>query len=203
MPPVVRRLHQLDDGRFAPDEKVIALTFDDGPGRSTEGVVAALARFDVLATFFVIGSVAEEEPGMLAALAQAGHTIGGHSWSHPRIEGLTDEQLAEEAVRTAALIEQATGLPAPWFRPPYRPTTRPVGRLRIAPHGLQVVTWSVDPRDWESPDPLRIVTGVLDHLHPGAIVLLHDGGPDRSATVAALPTIIEGASLAGYRFVAL
>jgi peptidoglycan/xylan/chitin deacetylase (PgdA/CDA1 family) len=203
MTSVVRRLHHLPDGRFAPDEKVIALTFDDGPGRSTEAVVGALARFRVPATFFVIGSVAEEEPGMVAAVAQAGHTVGGHSWSHPRIDDLTDEQLADEGVRTAAVIEAATGAPAPWFRPPYRPDHAPRWQAALAPHGIEVVAWSVDPRDWEAPDPLRIATAALDHLHPGAIVLLHDGGPDRSATVAALPTIIEGALLAGYRFVAL
>jgi peptidoglycan/xylan/chitin deacetylase (PgdA/CDA1 family) len=203
MPPVVSRLHHLAGGRHAVDEPVVALTFDDGPGASTDAVATTLARLGVPATFFVVGSLAVEEPGLLDALVEAGHTVGSHSWSHPRVEGLDDEALLAEAVRTADLIEDATRRRPRVFRPPYRKADAPRWASVVAPLGQETVTWSIDPRDWAAPDPVEIAMGVLDHLHCGAIVLLHDGGGDRSATVEALPLVVRGAQLAGYRFVAL
>ena len=200
---VVRRLSDLPDGRHAPDEPVIALTFDDGPGDSTAAIELALARVDATATFFVVGSVAKEEPDLLAALVTAGHSVGGHSWSHRRIDDASDAELAEEALRTSMLIEDATRSPAPLFRPPYRKVDAPRWDSVVAPLGLVTVTWSVDPRDWALTDPVAIATAVIDHLHPGAIVLLHDGGGDRSATLEAVPLIVHGARLAGYRLVTL
>jgi len=200
---VVGRLHDLPEGPWSPGEPVVALTFDDGPGDATDAVATALARFGVPATFFVVGSVATEEPDLLAALVTAGHTVGSHSWSHRRIDDASDRDLAEEVVRTAMMIEDATGRPAPWFRPPYRKADAPRWDAVAGPLGFHTVTWSVDPRDWEAREPVAIATAVLDHLHPGAIVLLHDGGGERSATVEALPLIVHGARLAGYRFVAL
>lgn len=182
---------------------MVALTFDDGPAAATDDVATALARLRVPATFFVVGSLAVEEPGLLDGLVEAGHTVGSHSWSHRRIEDLADGDMLEEVVRSAALIEEATGRPARVFRPPYRKADAPRWASVVAPLGLEVVTWSIDPRDWASSDPVEIAIGVLDHLHCGAIVLLHDGGGDRSATVEALPLIVRGAQLAGYRFVAL
>jgi peptidoglycan/xylan/chitin deacetylase (PgdA/CDA1 family) len=203
MSAVVSHLHQLPGGGFTPDDPVVALTFDDGPGVATDDVATALARLGVPGTFFVVGSIAVEEPGLLAGLVAAGHTVGGHSWSHRRVEGLADGVLLDEAARTAALIEEATARPARYFRPPYRKADAPRWAEVIAPLGLVTVTWSVDPRDWESSDPVGIATSALDHLRCGAIVLLHDGGGDRMATVEALPLIVQGARLAGYRFVAL
>lgn len=181
----------------------MALTFDDGPGDATDAVATALAKVDAKATFFVVGSIAKEEPDLLAALATAGHAVGGHSWSHRRIEGASDVEMAEEALRTSMLIEDATRAPAPLFRPPYRKADASRWDSVVAPLGLQTVTWSVDPRDWALSDPVAIATAVIDHLHPGAIVLLHDGGGDRSATVEAVPLIVHGAQLAGYRLVTL
>ena len=129
--------------------------------------------------------------------------VGGHSWSHGRIDDATDAELAEEALRTSMLIEDATRAPAPLFRPPYRRVDAPRWDSVVAPLGLQTVTWSVDPRDWALTDPVAIATAALDHLHPGAIVLLHDGGGDRTATLEAVPLIVHGARLAGYRLVTL
>ena len=133
--PVARRLCDLPDGRFGPDDRVVALTFDDGPGDATDAVATALAREGAPGTFFVVGSVAVEEPDLLAALVTAGHTVGGHSWSHRRIDGASDAELAQEALRTAMLIEDATGAPAPWFRPPYRKADAPLWDAVVAPLG--------------------------------------------------------------------
>src|SRR5690606_33280206 len=119
------------------------------------------------------------------------------------IDDATEAELAEEALRTSMLIEDATRRPAPLFRPPYRKADAPRWDAVVAPLGLQTVTWSVDPRDWQLDDPVAIATAAVAHLHPGAIVLLHDGGGDRSATVEAVPLIVHGARLAGYELVAL
>ena len=200
---VVSRLHELPEHRFDPGEPVVALTFDDGPGPSTAAVVDELAELDVSATFFVVGSVAASDPDRIRGLVAAGHTVGGHSWSHPRGDEVDDDALVDEAERTAALIVELTGRPAPFVRAPFRKVEIVRYDALLAGRGFTTVTWSVDPRDWACSDPVEIAQAVLDHLHHGAIVLLHDGGRPRPATVDALAPIVHGARLAGYRFVSL
>jgi peptidoglycan-N-acetylglucosamine deacetylase len=200
---VVSRLHELPGDRFAPDEPVVALTFDDGPGPATPEIADTLARMEVPATFFVVGSAAAGRPDEVKRLAADGHTIGGHSCSHPRSADVDDAQVVDECVRTAALVAELTGAPAPFVRPPYRKVDGARYAALLDDLGFATVTWSLDPRDWAATDPVDIVTAVLDALKPGAIVVLHDGGRNREATVEALPLIVHGARLAGYRFVAL
>jgi peptidoglycan/xylan/chitin deacetylase (PgdA/CDA1 family) len=200
---VVSRLHHLPGHRFDPAELVVALTFDDGPGAATTPIAEFLTSTDVPATFFVVGSVAAAAPDQAARLAAAGHTVGGHSWSHPRGDAVDDGQLVDECERTAGLIAELTGCRAPFVRPPYRKADARRYAALLGGRGFTTVTWSVDPRDWASSDPVEVARGVLDSLHCGAIVLLHDGGRDRSVTVDAVPLIVYGARLAGYRFVAL
>ena len=203
MPTVVSRLHDLPGGRFEPSDPVVALTFDDGPGVATAPIAQVLNRMDVPATFFVVGSVASEAPDRVVRLAAAGHTVGGHSWSHPRGDAVNDAQVVDECERTAELIAELTGHPAPFVRPPYRKADASRYADLLGGRGFTTVTWSVDPRDWATTDPVEIVREVLDNLHTGAIVLLHDGGRNRWATLDAVPLIVSGARLAGYRFVAL
>ncbi len=181
----------------------MALTFDDGPGPSTPAVAEALAELEVPATFFVVGSLADASSDEITALAAAGHTIGGHSWSHPRGETTSDASVVEETERTAELIAELTGRPGRFVRPPYRKSDAARFASVLEPLGFTVVTWSVDPRDWASSDPSEIADAVVEHLHPGAIVVLHDGGRDRRATAEALPLIVDRARRAGYRFIAL
>jgi peptidoglycan/xylan/chitin deacetylase (PgdA/CDA1 family) len=200
---VVARLSQLPDRRFAPEEPVIALTFDDGPGPTTAALAEALAELDLPATFFVVGAAAAADPAQVTALAEAGHTVGVHSWSHSRGSDLDDDALVDEYRRTAELVAELTGCPPRYVRPTYQPADGPRYAALLGPLGFTTVTWSLDPRDWERPDPAALARRVLDELHPGAIAVLHDGGGDRTPTLAALPAIVHGARVAGYRFAAL
>lgn len=202
MSTIVRRLYDLPGGRFTPDDRVIALTFDDGPGPYTTQIAETLTDLDVPATFFVVGSQAARSPEIVASLAAGNHTVAGHSWSHRRTGELDDDEVISESERTAELVARLTGHPAPYVRPPYG---NDAGRFAaiLEPHGLTTVTWSVAVRDWARAEALEIVELVLEGLHPGAIVILHDGGGDRSATADAVPLIAAGARVAGYELVAL
>ena len=154
----------------------------------------------------MVGSIAAEAPENPGspALAAAGHTVGGPLVAvAPRGDAVDDEQLVDECERTAAFIAELTGRPAPFVRPPYRKTDAHRYAALLGGRGFTTVSWSIDPRDWAASDPVEVARGVLDSLHCGAIVLLHDGGRDRSVTVDAVPLIVYGARLAGYRFVAL
>jgi peptidoglycan/xylan/chitin deacetylase (PgdA/CDA1 family) len=201
---VVRRLHELPASPYAPGDEVVALTFDDGPGPHTDAVLDALAEADVHATFFVLGAAVERHPGVLKRVGAAGHTIGSHSWSHTRTEALDDDTIRAEAEQVRELVTSLTRRPVTYARPPFRPQDAPRFAELLAPLGFAAaVTWSVDPRDWELRDPGGIAAATIAALHPGAIVLLHDGGGDRSATAAAVPEIVGAARALGYRFVAL
>ncbi|WP_334144181.1 polysaccharide deacetylase family protein [Rhabdothermincola sp.] len=203
MATVVRRLPDLPGDRFTEDEPVIALTFDDGPGSLTAAFAEELRRLDAPASFFVVGELAAAHPDTVAALAADGHTIGSHSWSHARIEHIGETDMVDECVRATTRIERITGRPVSLVRVPYRKVPPPRISELLEIRGLLSVGWSVDPCDWDAGDADTIAHRVLSALHPGAIVLLHDGGPDRSATLAALPAIVAGARAAGYRLVAL
>ncbi len=181
-------------------EREIALTFDDGPGPYTPKVLAALNRLDVPATFFVVGrQAATFHTAMLAAVGR-GHVIGDHTENHRRLAGLPDVQQYSELLVPLQWLSRY-GLPRPrLFRPPYgaydRATLAQLKRL-----GLLMVLWSVDSRDYERPGAERIADGVVAAARPGSIVLMHDGGGDRSQTVAAIPKIVERLRAKHYRFV--
>jgi peptidoglycan/xylan/chitin deacetylase (PgdA/CDA1 family) len=175
----------------------IALTFDDGPHpEGTPRLLAALADLDVLATFFVLGWRVEEHPDLIDQIAAAGHAIAVHAWDHIELRGEPSEVVLDQLGRTAEAIA-SRARPPKWFRPPYGWYDDVV--LAAADQlGLGTVLWSIDPRDWDQvDDPAVISARVVDELHPGAIVLLHDGGRDRRATAAAIAPIVAAASGAG------
>jgi peptidoglycan/xylan/chitin deacetylase (PgdA/CDA1 family) len=184
----------------------VALTFDDGPWPvQTKQVVDILERFGVPATFFMIGDLVERYPGIVRMVAKAGMRIGDHSWDHPVTPGLADlsrERVAEEIGRTADALA-ALGVVPRLFRPPGGSFDAAV--LREAERQrMRVVTWSVDPRDWNSHTSSRqIAHRVLRTVAAGSIVLMHDGGGDQSATIHALPKIIRGIRRMGLRLVAI
>lgn len=211
--PVARPCPPVVDGvlRTAPHEdgqRTVALTFDDGPGKWTDDIIAALTKEGVKATFFVIGREAAAAPDQVRQLYTAGHAVENHSWSHPSAgrRGRWDPQLIRLQIRrTSAEITRLTGQPPCYFRPPQGVVPGADGAARAA--GLSMTLWSVDTRDWATrggtaADQIR--TRARDGLdEPNPIVLLHDGGGDRRATVAALPGIIEDYRRAGYAFVIL
>jgi len=179
----------------------VALTFDDGPNPPYTGqILGILARYQVPATFFCVGLQASAHPADIAGMAAAGHGLGNHTWSHPFLPDLTRAQLAEQLDRTDEAVSRAAGgrEPGP-FRPPYGSRSPDVLRW-LDERGSPIVLWDVDPSDWARPGAVVIAGRVLTQARPGTIILMHDGGGDRSQTVAALPLIIEGLLDRGFRF---
>src|SRR5258706_15991908 len=180
----------------------IALTFDDGPNPTyTPQVLSILQQYGVNATFFVIGEQVQAYPNLVQQEHAAGHIVGNHSWNHPYLTTLAADDIHTQLSNTSNAIEQATGVRPSFFRPPYGAYNYQV-LLQASNLGLQSILWSVDPQDWNGPPSSDIIIQrVLNMAHNGSIILLHDGGGNRSQTVAALPTIITQLRIRGYRLV--
>ncbi|MGC9669677.1 polysaccharide deacetylase family protein [Planosporangium sp. 12N6] len=180
----------------------VALTFDDGPvPRYTGLILDVLRRYEVPATFFCVGMNAAAHPDALHRMVDEGHTVGNHTWSHPFLPELTRPQLLEQLERTNEAIEKATSATPTLFRPPYGSRTPEVLEW-LHPVGATMVLWDVEPVDWAMPGTETIVRRVLDTTRNGSVILLHDGGGNRSQVVQALPHIIEGLRERSFRFVA-
>ncbi len=184
------------------NQKVIALTFDDGPwSPTTSQILKVLEEYEVEATFFVVGKQVQKYPQILQQIVAGGHAIGNHTWSH-QYDPYSESAAARELNDTAALIYETTGVKTALFRPP-------AGILNngLAAYARQeqyaVVMWSADSKDWRyrNTTAKSIADNVLESVQPGGIVLLHDGGGDRADTVEALPQIITALKKHGYQFV--
>lgn len=183
-------------------DRTIALTFDDGPNPPfTHRVLDVLDRYGVPATFFCVGLHASAHTEELARMAEAGHGFGNHTWSHPFLPDLSARELAVQLERTDEAITEGGGsIKRRMFRPPYGSRSPEVLSWLAADDDSTVVLWDVDAEDWAMPGAPVIARTVLDQARPGSIVLMHDGGGDRSQTTEALPTVIEGLLEQGYRF---
>lgn len=181
------------------DTAAVALSFDDGPHPVlTDQILEILARYDARATFFPIGLSASGLGRLLAKGAAAGHEIGNHTWSHPYLPDLSSAGLREQIERTSDAITSATGARPSLARPPYGSLTAEV-LDKWTGFDERIALWDVDSADWARPGADAIADKVLGEVRPGSIVLMHDGGGDRSQTVQALPRIIEGCLERGYR----
>jgi peptidoglycan-N-acetylglucosamine deacetylase len=186
----------------SPRKREIALTFDDGPGPYTPRVMSVLDRFHVKATFFEIGRNVKEYPKFTAELARAGMVIGDHTEEHPPMATLGPAEQAAQLDEAAEVI-QAAGAPRPLlFRPPYGSFDATTLRL-LRERDMVMVLWAVDTSDYALPGVKQIIYTALSGAQPGAVILFHDGGGDRSQTVAALPRIIERLRQRGYRLVTI
>jgi peptidoglycan/xylan/chitin deacetylase (PgdA/CDA1 family) len=188
-------------------ERTVALTFDDGPDPVyTPQVLEVLTQYDVKATFFVIGRHVDAHPELVRRIVAAGHAVGSHGYSHAILRGVWPGEIATELRQTDAALWRAAGIRTRLFRHPGGMQGAFLPFVALA-GGWRVVVWSVDPCDYTTPGAEEIARRVLEAVHPGAIVLLHDGSPggnqSRQQTVAALPTILEGLRERGYRFVRL
>ncbi len=191
--------------------KNVALTFDDGPDpQYTPQVLDILKRKGVAASFFVVGLNVEQFPGLVAREYREGHTVGNHSYTHPNIATLSESATERELSMTQRLIEHSTGRSTTLFRPPYNADSEPQTPAEIAPilraqnQNYVTVGERVDPRDWQPGiKPEEIISEVLSEKNNGHIILLHDAGGDRTATVQALPKLIDTLRAQGYRFVSL
>ena len=194
-----RRMNDVPGNGVVPGDKVVALTFDDGPDPAyTPRVLDALGHFQVTATFFMIGWEAAADPNLVQRIDAAGNGVASHTWNHVDLTRQNSAGLGVQVDRTDNVLASITGRKVSCIRPPQGHYNAPL-LSRLAGRGLTSVLWSVDTRDWTRPGTGRIERTALTGLSPGAIILLHDGGGDRSETVQALPSIIEGIRTAGYR----
>jgi len=202
------------------ENRVVALTFDDGPKAPfTQHLLAALQTLGVKATFFVVGNSIEKEPDLLKQIADAGHELANHSYSHSDFTTLSDDQVRAEVTKTQAAIWRYGQQRTPWFRPPGGNTDARVQGL-LAELGVVTVMWTINAEDYTVLNqrfPLRnelkdlkgkysvdyagdVLQRVLAKASPGSIVLMHNGG---DATLAALPQIVAALRERGYGFVTL
>jgi peptidoglycan/xylan/chitin deacetylase (PgdA/CDA1 family) len=191
----------------------LALTFDDGPNATwTPKLLDLLAAHNLHATFFVLGERAKVQPELVLRTAKAGHLIGNHTWNHPNLARSTPEVIREQLTRTQDMLEQITGAPAKFFRPPYG-ARKPIVFQIAREVGLNVVLWNAMTSDWSDPSPERIALRLTDRIERlrqkgrAANIVLHDGGHDdpaanRVASVAAAERIVERYKRA-YKFVTL
>ena len=167
----------------------LAMTFDDGPHPSlTPALLDTLRARDIRATFFVIGSVAAHYPDVIRRIADEGHEIGNHTWSHAFLKSLDDDAILDEIDRTSGLIETLTGRAPALLRPPYGALSPRQRAMVHETRALPSVLWSVDPEDWADPGAEVVTTRILSGAQPGAIVLSHDIRP---GTVAAMPDTLD------------
>ncbi|GAA1583862.1 hypothetical protein GCM10009789_42010 [Kribbella sancticallisti] len=178
----------------AGNKKVLFLTFEDGPDPLwTPKVLQVLAKYGAHATFFQLGSMQTAHPGLRDQILAAGNTIGSHSITHPQLTAISPAKRHHEIV---------DGPRSKCFRPPYG-ATNPKVRAEIKAAGMVQVLWDVDPRDWARPGTSAIVSNILQHAHRRNVILLHDGGGDRSQTVAALDKSLRILKQQGYTFPAM
>jgi peptidoglycan-N-acetylglucosamine deacetylase len=165
------------------------LTFDDGPGPDTDELLDVLGRYDVRATFFLIGAQIAERVATVRRAAEEGHAIGNHAWDHPRLPTLGEAQVRDQLARTSEAIAGAIGREPQLFRPPFGDTDATVERVAAA-LGMRLVLWDVDTEDWQEPGRDRVLQRIAT-AKPTEIVLLHDGGGNRSGTVAAVEAYLR------------
>ncbi len=194
--------------RGAQSDKVVALTFDDGPYPPyTDRLLDVLAEKRVSATFFVIGENAARQPELVKRMAKEGHQVANHTYHHPDLLKLDAKEIENEVVSTSQIIAALTGAAPSAVRPPHG-FRDPLVLAVLRERKLDVVQWSVLSRDWTNPGSEEIVERTLRKVENGSIILLHDGDgveskASRSQTVEAAGVIIERLRAQGYRFVTI
>ncbi len=171
----------------------VALTFDDGPSFYTEGLLDTLKEHNVKATFFVLGTQVRIQSETVQRMFREGHQIGNHTWDHPNLTRMSDDQIREQLQLTDNLIAQIIGESTPFMRPPYGAYNESV----LAASGLPIIFWSVDPLDWKDRDAATVAARIVD-APAGAIILAHD---IHKSTVDAVPAIIAALKNRGIHMV--
>lgn len=199
-PPVTPRKNYTYKS-FDVDGSYIALTFDDGPSpETTPRLLEMLRQRNIKVTFFVLGNMVAKHPEVLKMIADEGHEIGSHSWSHPQLTRISAAALDKELGNTTEAIFQVTGKRPIFLRPPYG-TMKPTLRTTIEEkYGLTIVNWSVDPNDWKNRNSQAVHDAIMAQVKPGAIVLSHD---IYATTVDAMPRILDELIAKGYKFATL
>lgn len=180
--------------------KAIALTFDDGPSQYSDAILDILKQKGAVATFFDVGNQAANYPNVEKRMYQEGHQVASHSNTHAQLTTLPKQALRDELTAGLSSIANASGVNTKVLRAPYGDFS--AQQWKDAGDLISMnVLWDIDTLDWKQPGAEAIRNAVLDNAHNGAIVLMHDGGGDRSQDIAALPGIIDGLKAQGYRLV--
>ncbi len=192
---------QMLNKNIPKEQKVVVLTFDDGPfENSTAKIIKILNKYDVKATFFLVGSLIEKNPELTKLLIDSGHELANHSYSHASLKKLPNEKIKEE-ITSAQNILAKFGVRSEWFRPPYLSLNDYV--IECANQlGLKPISWSLCSDDFKGLSPDELVKHIEKNLHNGAIILLHEHGY-RQNTIKALPKIIEMIQTKGYKIITL
>lgn len=192
--------------------RAIALTFDDGPDPAYTGQILDILRDkQVHASFFVIGENAQSSPELIDRIYAEGHELGNHTFTHPNLADVSERRTILELNATERFLESRLGHRSLLFRPPYAEDAEPETPDQVRPlvltsgMGYYSVGLQIDPDDWKRPPPDEIIRRVLEQADAGAgnVVLLHDAGGDRTATVAALPRLIDTLRARGYHLVTI
>ena len=180
------------------DSKVCSLTFDAAWGNEdTQQLIDILGKYNIKATFFVVGEWVDKYPESVKALHDAGHEIMNHSDNHPYFTKLSAEQIKTQLNTCNEKIAAITGVTPILFRPPYGDYNDSVVAT-VRECGMYCIQWDVDSLDWKDPTPDQICQRVLKRVQPGSIVLFHNAAKN---TPAALPSVIEGLIQQGYSMV--
>jgi peptidoglycan/xylan/chitin deacetylase (PgdA/CDA1 family) len=178
------------------DKRQVALTFDDGPDTVyTSRILDALKENHAKATFFLIGNRAEANPELVKRIADEGHDVGNHSYSHPRLPSLSPDQFQKEISDNEAVLKRITGHTPQLIRPPYSSVTEEQAKW-LVDQKRYIIDWNADTQDWKQIPASLIETKVFDQVKNGSIIVMHSasaGGDalNLSGTVEALPRIIK------------
>jgi len=181
-------------------EKVVALTYDDGPNPPyTNQLIGILERNQIKATFFVVGNIIEKHRATVRLVLSKGHELGNHSYSHQKMTSENPSFIRSEIEKTDQLLRQLGVKEEIHFRAPYGRKFLVLPYL-LAKMNKKNILWNVNPNDYKAQNSEVIENYVLEHVSPGSIILLHDGGGDRSRTVAATESLIKKLGEKGYTF---
>lgn len=183
--------------RVDPEKKMIALTFDDGPGAGTRRILSALDAVDGRATFCMVGNRVGQYAETARKVAEQGSEIATHTWNHPNLAKLSPAQVQRELERSMDAIEQVTGVRPTVLRPPYGSVNATV-RTICRELGLTIANWNIDPEDWRVRDAKQVYQHIMDNARDGAIVVCHDLYPE---TAAAMESAVKDLAKRGYQLV--
>lgn len=187
--------HQTEDNGVTTTDKVVALTFDDGPSpETTRLILDTLKKYNAKATFFMLGSRVSFYPEIVKEMKEAGHELGNHTWNHPDLTKATPEKIALEINNTSNAIEEASGSKPTVFRPPYGAVNNSVRAQTTMP----IVLWDVDTLDWKYRDADHLLNHVKKHVKNGSTILMHD---IHMSTAQGLDAVLAFLQEEGYTFV--
>ena len=184
------------------DQKVIAITFDDGPNPYyTPQILEIFQKVSGKATFYMIGQQMNEQPAIVEAVVEQLHEIGNHTYSHPKLTELNQDNASKELNQTDMFIREMTGESPATFRPPYLDFNERVASLTEKLDYKVIGALNLDAQDWEQPGVDHILETTRKHIKNGSILIFHDGFGDRSQTIEAVRILVNELHTQGYRLV--